>query len=48
MADLNNLDRLTDKIYLEGISKVEKESKKMLSESEIASEKIIAEAREEA
>ena len=48
MAELNNLDQITDKIYLEGIERAEKESKSILSKTEKEREQILSEAREQA
>lgn len=59
MAEINNLDKLTDKIYQEGIEKAEQESKRLLTNAEAErifvlenasnqAKKIIADATSEA
>lgn len=48
MAELNNLDQITDKIYLEGIEKAELASKSILSKAEKQKEQILKEAKETA
>ena len=48
MADINNLDLITDKIYHEGIERAEKDSKAIISKSETQATRIMDEAKNEA
>lgn len=48
MADINNLNALTDKIYQEGLEKVQKESKEILSKAELDRNHILEAANAEA
>jgi len=45
---INNLEKLTDQIYQEGIEKAEKQSKKILQEAEEQKARILKEAKDEA
>jgi len=45
---ISNLDKLTDKIYTEGIEKAQSESEKILNEAEKRKEQLIGEAEQEA
>lgn len=48
MADINNLEKLTDQIYQEGIEKAEKESQKIVSTAKTKYNHILEEASAEA
>lgn len=48
MTQVNNLDKLTDRIYQEGIQKAKDESSKILDEARKERDKIINEAQKEA
>ncbi|MBV6646043.1 MAG: V-type ATP synthase subunit E [Cyclobacteriaceae bacterium] len=48
MAEINNLDIITDQIYKEGIEKAEVTSKAILAKAESESSRLLAEAKEEA
>lgn len=48
MAELNNLDKLTDKIYKAGIEKAEKESQTILTETEARRQQMLKDAGDEA
>ncbi|WP_420318970.1 hypothetical protein [Ekhidna sp.] len=48
MAELNNLDALAEQLFKEGISKSEKEAKKLLSDARAKSEELIGQAQVEA
>jgi V/A-type H+-transporting ATPase subunit E len=47
-SSINNLDKLTDQIYKEGIEKAEKESKKILEDAEKEKALLISKAKAEA
>ena len=48
MADMNNLDKLTDKIYQEGIERAENESTRILSKAEAERIRILDGAKQQA
>ncbi|MEM6362729.1 MAG: V-type ATP synthase subunit E, partial [Bacteroidota bacterium] len=48
MAEINNIEKLTDKIYQEGVEKAQKESKEIISSAEVECNRILEEARKEA
>ncbi|WKN45601.1 V-type ATP synthase subunit E [Tunicatimonas pelagia] len=48
MADMNNLDILTDKIYQEGIEKATKESEEILTKATAEHDRVVRAAQEEA
>ncbi|MEM7551597.1 MAG: V-type ATP synthase subunit E [Bacteroidota bacterium] len=48
MAELNNLETLTDQIYKEGVEKAEAKSKEIIQEAEKQKEESIKKAKEEA
>ena len=48
MEQLTNLDKLTEKIYKEGLSKAEQESQKILKEAETQAEQILSKAKAKA
>jgi V/A-type H+-transporting ATPase subunit E len=48
MAEFKNLDALADQLYSEGMEKAQKESKKLLSDTEKQAEKLIADAKKQA
>jgi V/A-type H+-transporting ATPase subunit E len=48
MTELNNLEKLTNQIYQEGIEKAESQSKELLQEAERKKEAMLSEARQEA
>jgi len=48
MAELNNLDQITDKIYLEGIEKAERESRSILLKTQQEREQLLSDAKRQA
>lgn len=48
MADINNLELITDKIYQEGIERAEKDSKVIISKAETQAKQVLEEAKSEA